>query len=151
MVSLQRIDHTAIAVSSLDEALERYHRVFGLVCAERATVQSQGVEVAFMRVGDTQIELIQPTESDSGVARFLLRHGEALHHIAIAVDDIRAELRLLEAGGVELIDREPREGLHGPVAFIHPRGTGGVLVELVERPDASTRREHETREERTWR
>jgi methylmalonyl-CoA/ethylmalonyl-CoA epimerase len=133
-MSLPRVDHTAIVVRDLEEALGRYGRLFGLQAVERAVVPGQGVEVAFLAMGDTQIELIEPTDAGSGVARFLESHGESLHHIGVAVDDIRAELSRLSDQGIELVDREPRQGAHGEIAFVHPRGTGGILVELVGRP-----------------
>jgi methylmalonyl-CoA/ethylmalonyl-CoA epimerase len=128
-----RIDHTAVVVRDLDRALERYERLFDVRDVMRARVPDQDVEVAFLSFDDTQVELICPLSGASGVGRFLERHGESLHHIGIAVDDIRSELTRLEALGVELIDRAPRPGVHGLIAFLHPRATGGVLVELVER------------------
>ncbi len=131
-MSLLRIDHTAVVVRDMDEALQRYQRIFGLVPCHQTSLPREGVDVAFLAIGDSQIELIHPTDSRSGVSRFLERHGESLHHLAIAVDDIRAELQRLQEAGVELIDREPRRGVHGQIAFVHPRGTGGLLVELVE-------------------
>lgn len=132
MTGLDRIDHTAIAVRDMDEALERYGRLFGLRPSDRRIVPNQQVEVAFLAAGGTQLELICPIAPDTGVARFLDRHGESLHHVAFAVQDIDSELARLQAEGVELIDAAPRQGAHGRVAFIHPRGTGGVLVELIE-------------------
>lgn len=131
-MTLTRIDHTAIAVRDLDEALQRYYAVWGLKPTQRVMVPDQEVEVAFLPVGETQVELISPTSATTGVARFLERRGEGLHHVAFAVGDIRSELERLAGEGAELIDREPRHGPHGLVAFIHPRSTGGVLVELVE-------------------
>lgn len=126
------VDHTAIAVRDLDTALDRYQRLFGLKPGARGRVPNQGVEVAFLSLGDTQIELIQPIDDQGAVARFLERRGEGLHHIALRVDDLRAELARLRAAGVELIDSEPRPGFHGLVAFVHPRATGGTLIELVQ-------------------
>jgi methylmalonyl-CoA/ethylmalonyl-CoA epimerase len=131
-----RIDHTAIAVRDMDEALGRYRRILGIEPSDRQVVPDQQVEIAFLRAGATQLELISPIASDTGVARFLARHGESLHHIAFAVPDIEEALRELDERGIELIDRRPRHGVHGRVAFVHPRGTGGVLVELVENPDS---------------
>lgn len=116
----------------MEEALARYKRVYGLEPSERVTVRDQHVEVAFLPLSDTQLELVQPMDSQSGVARFLEKHGEGLHHIACLVEDIQRELKRMEDEGVELIDREPRNGPHGKIAFIHPRGSGGVLIELVE-------------------
>lgn len=132
-MNLLRIDHTAIAVRDMDEALARYRHIYGLEPSERTAVPDQRVEVAFLPLSDTQLELVQPTDSQSGVARFLDKHGEGLHHVGILVEDIRRELGQLADEGVELIDQEPRRGPHGLIAFVHPRGTGGVLVELVER------------------
>jgi methylmalonyl-CoA/ethylmalonyl-CoA epimerase len=128
-----RIDHTAIAVRDLDEALERYRRLIHAETSHRSLVADQRVEVAFLTIGDTELELIAPTDSESGVARFLDRRGEGLHHIGIQVDDIASELRRLEGEGVGLIDHLPRRGVHGMVAFVHPRATGGVLLELIQR------------------
>jgi methylmalonyl-CoA epimerase len=116
----------------MDEALQRYRRIWGLESSIRTEVPDQRVEIAFLPVGDTQLELIRPLDTGSGVARFLERHGESLHHIGVAVDDIRAELKALSETGVELLDSEPRRGVHGLIAFVHPRGNGGVLIELVQ-------------------
>jgi methylmalonyl-CoA/ethylmalonyl-CoA epimerase len=134
-MNLLRVDHTGVAVRDLDEALDRYRRVWGLTLEHRAVVPDQQVEVAFLRVGDTQIELISPTSPDTAVARFLDRRGEGLHHVAFAVGDIERELARLEKEGAELIDRHPRRGVHGLVAFVHPRASGGVLIELVQNVD----------------
>jgi methylmalonyl-CoA/ethylmalonyl-CoA epimerase len=136
-VTVHRIDHTAIAVRDLDEAIDRYERLYGIPAVERAIVPDQRVEVAFLALGDTSIELVSPLDDSSGVARFLAKHGEGLHHIGLAVDDLELELDRLARDGVELIDRVPRAGVHGRIAFCHPRGTGGILVELVQ---------HETRD-----
>jgi methylmalonyl-CoA/ethylmalonyl-CoA epimerase len=131
-MTMNRIDHTAIVVRDLDEAIPRHEQLYGVKCRERHIVPEQGVEVAFLPIGDTQLELIAPLDSSSGVARFLETHGEGLHHIAVLVDDIRAELARLQAQGVRLIDTEPRANFHGLIAFVHPKGTGGVLLELVQ-------------------
>lgn len=128
----RRVDHTAIVVRDMDEALARYERIWGVTPSDRQTVPEQRVEVAFLTFGDTSLELISPLDADSGVARFLERNGESLHHVAFAVDDIRAELTGLIDRGIQVIDREPRRGAHGLIAFVHPRGTGGPLVELVQ-------------------
>lgn len=119
----------------MDEALGRYGVLYGVRPSLRAAVPDQDVEVAFLPIGDTQLELISPTRNDTGVARFLSRHGEGLHHLGILVDDVHAELRRLLTEGIELIDRQPRQGVHGLIAFVHPRGTGGVLLELVQHVD----------------
>ena len=130
-MNFERLDHTAVAVHNLDEAIERYCRLFSMQLVDRANAPDGTVEVAFLRLDDTVIELIRPLHADSAVGRFLERRGEGLHHIAFAVDDISAALQALGEEGVELIDQAPRPGAHGQVAFLHPRGTGGVLVELV--------------------
>ena len=134
-MNVLRLDHTAVVVPDMDEALARYGRLYGVEPSERTRVPGQHVEVAFLSFAGTQLELVQPLDPDSGVARFLERHGESLHHIGFLVEDISAELRELASAGVELIDPEPRRGVHGLIAFVHPRGTGGVLVELVEHRD----------------
>jgi methylmalonyl-CoA/ethylmalonyl-CoA epimerase len=129
-----RIEHVALAVSDLDDALAHMRDVWGLEPSGRERVDDQGVEEATLRLGDSALQLIAPVGEDSTVARFLARGGEGLHHIALEVDDLRAELRRLEKAGVALVDREPRRGGGGHlVAFVHPRGNLGVLVELVER------------------
>src|SRR5947209_15024305 len=130
-MSLGRVDHTGIAVSDLDAALSRYAGLMPPAFVERLRVPDQKVEVAFLRFGDSAVELIQPESEDSPVARFLARRGEGLHHLAFEVSDVRAELSRLAAAGAELIDTEPRRGAHGLVAFVHPRSVG-VLVELVQ-------------------
>jgi methylmalonyl-CoA/ethylmalonyl-CoA epimerase len=137
-MSVLRVDHTAIAVHNLDEALEWYRRLYGMIQSKRAFVPDQQVEVAFLTASDSELELICPVDSTSGVARFLARRGEGLHHIGFLVEDIKAELERLEKEGVELIDRLPRRGVHGLIAFIHPRSMGGMLVELVERVEDQT-------------
>ncbi len=124
-------DHVAIAVPSIRDAAVVLQRVAGGTCSPITTVGSQGVRVAFLG----PVELLEPTGPESTVARFLERRGPGLHHIAYRTPDIRAEIARLAAEGLELIDSEPRAGAHGLVAFIHPRSTGGVLVELVQ-PDA---------------
>ena len=129
-----KVDHIAIAVSNLDEALGLYDRLFDLRPEKVETVPQQRVKAAILLTGEgTQIELIQPTDSDSGVAKFLERRGEGIHHIAIEVEDIGKELKTLASKGVELIDKEPRLGLAGKVAFVHPKSTRGVLIELVQK------------------
>lgn len=126
------LHHVGIAVPSLAEATPLYELLSGLRGSPPQTIESQGVRVAFIG----SIELLEPLGPDTTVGRFLARRGPGLHHVAYATEDIVAELRRLEAAGLELIDREPRPGAHGHrVAFLHPRSTGGILVELVERDD----------------
>lgn len=131
----RRVDHTAIVVADMDAALGRYAAILGAVPSSREVVPDQEVEIAFLPIGDTQLELIQPTTPGSGVARFLAKRGEGLHHVAILVDDIDEELARLAGEGVPLIDRRSRPGPHGRVAFVRPEALGGVLLELIEQRD----------------
>lgn len=133
----RHINHVCIAVNDIDATISFYQRVFGVGEAEVEEVDDQGVRASLIRVGGSQIEFIQPTDPNGGVARFIERKGEGMHHICFEVDDIQRTLDGLGAEGVRLIDKAPREGLSGEIAFIHPRATGGVLVELV---DAATAR-----------
>jgi methylmalonyl-CoA/ethylmalonyl-CoA epimerase len=130
------LDHVAVAVRSIAESLPLFELLVGARGSERERVDAQGVDVVFVG-GDggdgTKIELIEPLSPQSGVGRFLEKRGPGLHHIAFRVPDLAAALERLAAQGIELIDREPRAGAHGHrVAFLHPRSTAGVLVELVE-------------------
>ncbi len=127
------IDHVAIAVRDLDEAIERHRRLFGAEVASRQVVEEQGVEEAMIRIGGSSVQLLYPLRPDTPVGRFLEGRGEGLHHVAYAVADIEAALADLEEEGAELIDPEPRIGGGGHrIAFVHPRSFAGTLVELVE-------------------
>jgi methylmalonyl-CoA epimerase len=127
-----RVDHTAIVVDDLDDAILRWNNIAGTTLVKRQVVEHQRVEVAMLQLGDTQIELISPLDYDSGVARFLANRGESLHHVALQVPDIRGSIADLTAAGVAFIDLEPRPGIDGEVAFLRPSATGSILVELVE-------------------
>ena len=130
---LLNLDHIAIAVADLDEAVERFGRLFGVEPTAREVVEDQGVEEAMIPAGGSQVQLLCPLAADTPVGRFLDRRGEGLHHIAFAVPDVAAALAHLEAEGVELIDHEPRVGGGGRrIAFVHPGAFGGTLIELVE-------------------
>ena len=132
---LDRIEHVAFAVADLDAAIEHYARVWGLRASHRERVDDQGIEEAMLPLGDSNIQLVCPTSADSTVARFLDRRGEGLHHVAYEVDDVAAALDRLRGEGAELIDAAPRPGGRGHlVAFVHPKGNHGVLVELVQPP-----------------
>lgn len=132
-MELGRIDQVAFAVEDLDAAIELWQGVFGATLEHREVVDSDLVEEAMLRVGDGYIQLITPTTDRSTVARFLARHGPGLHHVGFAVSSVADALQELKAAGVRLIDQQPRRGGGGhTVAFVHPRATGGVLVELVE-------------------
>ncbi len=130
------LHHVAIVVRSIDEALPRYAALFGLEpAADPLVFGSQGVRLAFLPTGPepaASIELIEPIDPESGVARFLAARGEGLHHVCLRSDDLPRDLAALAAGEAELIDRHPRPGMHGEVAFIHPRTLNGVLWELLE-------------------
>lgn len=124
------VDHIAVAVPSIEEARPLYERLSGATGSPVEEIPSQGVRVAF--VG--QVELLEPLSPDSGVGRFLERRGPGFHHIAYRTPDIHAELTRVAAAGFDLIDEEPRPGAGGHlVAFLHPRSTGKVLIELVQR------------------
>jgi methylmalonyl-CoA/ethylmalonyl-CoA epimerase len=127
-----RIDHIGVVVRDIEQALKVYQSALGLPLREVVEVPGQKVEVAFLPVGEGNIELVQPLSDDTGTAKFLRERGEGIHHICLKVSDIESTLAQLKAHGVELIDEEPRQGAHGRVAFVHPRGTHGVLLELVE-------------------
>ena len=132
-MDVTRIDQIAIAVEDLDEALALFERAFGLRPTSRERVESDGVEEAMLDVGGVWIQLIASTRPDSPVDRFLARRGPGLHHLGFGVRSVAAALDHLRGEGIELIDEAPRPGGGGhTVAFVHPRGTGGVLVELVE-------------------
>ena len=126
------IHHLGVAVEDLDDAVDTYQRLFGGEVEGRDTLESQGVEAVAVRLGESRVELLAPLEEDTPVGRFLARRGPGMHHVAYEVDDVGGELTRLAAGGVELIDSAPRQGLFGlEVAFLHPDAAGGVLSELV--------------------
>jgi methylmalonyl-CoA/ethylmalonyl-CoA epimerase len=132
----RKIDHLGLATPSLEEGLRVWEEIFGLQATVSETVEEQGVRTAFLQVGETHLELLEPTGPDTPVGRFLERRGPGFHHICFLVDDLAAALRTLEERGMRLVDREPRIGAGGcKVAFLHPASTGGVLVELKEAAD----------------
>jgi methylmalonyl-CoA/ethylmalonyl-CoA epimerase len=132
MLKIKKISHVAVAVENIDEALAKYATALGLAPTSREFVASQKVEAALLPIGDASIELIAPNGND-GVKKFLEKRGPGLHHLAIEVEGIDEALVFLKSLGVQLIDETPRVGAHGhKVAFIHPKATGGLLVELVE-------------------
>lgn len=132
-MQVTRVDQIAIAVPDLDEALAFYERAFGLVPEYRERVDSDGVEEAMIDVGGVYLQLLQPTRDDSPIAKYLAKNGPGLHHLGFGVESVGAALDHLREQDVRLIDEAPRPGGGGhTVAFVHPKGTGGVLVELVE-------------------
>lgn len=132
-MDVTRIDQIAIAVDDLDEAIGFYERAFGLTVSRRERIESDGVEEAMLDVGGVWIQLLSPTREDSPIARFLARSGPGLHHLGFGVSSVSDALDHLRDEQVRLIDEAPRPGGGGhTIAFVHPKGTDGVLVELVE-------------------
>jgi methylmalonyl-CoA/ethylmalonyl-CoA epimerase len=132
MIKIKKVDHVAIAVTSIDGALAKYQQALGLDVKEREVVASQKTEAALLPVGETSIELIEPKGNET-LAKFIEKKGPGLHHIALEVEGIEGALAFLKAAGVPLVDETPRVGARGhKVAFLHPKATGGVLIELVE-------------------
>jgi methylmalonyl-CoA epimerase len=130
---LTEIDHVAIAVHDLEEAIEYYASTFGATVAHRERVESDGVEEALIKVADSYIQLLTPISEDSPVAKYLERRGEGLHHVGYRVDDCSVALQAVKDGGGQVIDNEPRPGSRGTtVAFVHPKAAFGTLVELVQ-------------------
>jgi len=128
-----RIHHVGVAVADLDESIRIYQSALGAELVHRASNERDGLEAAFLKVGDGEVELMAPLREDSPVGKFLAKRGPGLHHVAYAVADIDKALAGARASGVELIDSEPRIGMHGTrIAFLHPKSVGGVLTELVE-------------------
>ena len=129
-----QIDHIGIATKQISKALSVWVDALGLIVESTEEVAEQGVRVAMLPIGETRVELLEPLSDDSPVGRFLEKRGPGIHHVAIRVADIRAELSRLRESGARLIDETPRVGAGGClVAFVHPSSTGGVLLELVER------------------
>ena len=129
-----RIHHVAIVVGSLDDVLPLYRDLLGLPLESIMDIPSDRVRIAFLVVGESKVELVEPTDDTTGVARFLASKGEGFHHVCFEVANLAEELTRLGIDGVELIDSAPRRGAEGPVAFLHPRSCHGVLVELIEAP-----------------
>ena len=126
------IDHVGVAVKNIDTALAFFKKVFDVPDADIELMEDQGVRACLIEVGQTRLELLEPTGPESGVGRFIERRGEGLHHLAFNVTDISGKLQTLQTLGVDLIDQTPREGLSGRIAFVHPRSVFGILIELVE-------------------
>ncbi len=128
-----KLDHIGIAVEDIETAAEAY-KTLGFEVESVNDVPAFGVKVAFLPMESGSVELVQPVTDDSAMAKYLDKKGQGIHHLCFEVEDIRAELARLEAAGVQLVDKEPRQGAHGTlVAFLHPKSTGGVLIELAEK------------------
>jgi len=130
---IKRIDHIAIAVKNLDEGLKTFENLLGHKAAQVKEVPDQKIKAALIHVGDVEIELIQPTDPGTGVAKFLETRGEGVHHISFEVDDVDKELQAMPAKGVETIDKKGRPGLAGKIGFLHPKSAKGVLIELAQK------------------
>ena len=128
-----KIEHIGIAVKSLSEAVKVYEQAIGLKVAGYDEIDEQGVRVAMLDIGESHIELLEPTRPDSPIEKFMTKRGEGIHHIAVRVDNIEEALERLKTAGVRLIDEKPKRGAHNTrIAFVHPASTHGVLMELVE-------------------
>ena len=130
---LNKIDHIGIAVRSIEEKIPLYRDVLGLEFLGEEVVESQHVRVAFFQIGESMIELLEPTSDSSPIAKFLEKNGEGIHHICLDVDNTDEALKSLDDKGVALIDKVGRKGLAGRVGFIHPKSTNGVLIELAQK------------------
>ncbi|UCG70106.1 MAG: methylmalonyl-CoA epimerase [Thermoplasmata archaeon] len=131
---IEKVDHIGIAVKDIDEALKFYCDGLGLRCARIEEVTGQKVKVAFIPAGETTLELVQATDPDSAIAKFIEKRGEGIQHIALRVKNINEAVKTLKENGVELIDSIPRKGAHGSkIVFLHPKSSYGALIELTER------------------
>ena len=136
-MNISNIEHLGIAVKSLDEAIPYYENILGMKCYSIEEVADQKVKTAFFKVGQTKLELLEPTSDESPIAKFIEKRGEGIHHLAFAVEDgVANALAEMEGKGVRLIDKAPRKGAEGlNIAFIHPKSTHGVLTEFCEKPE----------------
>ncbi len=133
-MNLTHIEHIGIAVKNLDEAIPYYETILGLKCYAIEEVANQKVKTAFFKVGQTKLELLEPTDANSPVAKFIEKRGEGIHHLAFAVEGVEKALQEVSDKGVRLIDKIPRPGAEGlNIAFLHPKSTFGVLTELCEK------------------
>ncbi|MGH2608556.1 MAG: methylmalonyl-CoA epimerase [Tepidiformaceae bacterium] len=128
---LTKIHHVGVVVKSADEALKFYRDALGLPVTTDRVIEDQGVRGVLLQIGGSEIELLEPTRDDTGVARYLESRGEGMHHICFESDDVDAELAGAKAKGIEVIDEQPREGLAGMICFLHPNANHGVLVEFA--------------------
>ncbi|WCN36869.1 methylmalonyl-CoA epimerase [Aneurinibacillus uraniidurans] len=144
MSSPEKIEHIGIAVKNLDESVKFYTQVLGLKLTGFETVESEHVRVAFLEIGETHIELLEPTSPESAIAKFIEKKGEGIHHVALKVDNQTERLATLKEAGVKLITETPKLGAHNNmVAFLHPKATGGVLLELCQKAEATAPTGHE--------
>ena len=132
-MNLKKIEHIGIAVQNLEKSLNFYHNILGLEFLKREIVESQGVEIAFLKIGESKIELLEPLNEESVIARFIEKNGQGIHHFAILVDNIEDKIKTMQAQGTRLIGDKVTVGADNmKIIFIHPKGTNGVLLELCE-------------------
>lgn len=135
MPKIKRIDHIAILVDEMDKTLQFWSGALGMQVSHIQDIPAEAAQIAFLPIGDSEIELVQPTTGDSGLAKFLEKRGPGMHHVCLEVDDIDGMLVQLKESGIQLINEQPRTGADGKkYAFIHPKSANGVLVELYELP-----------------
>ena len=135
-MDITHIEHIGIAVKNLQESIEYWERVFGLKCYAIEEVPEQRVKTAFFMVGQTKIELLESTDPEGPIGKFIEKKGEGIHHLAFAVSDIKAEMKRLKDQGFILLQEEPKKGADNKlVCFLHPKGTNGVLIELCQNVD----------------
>jgi methylmalonyl-CoA/ethylmalonyl-CoA epimerase len=142
MVSMNttRIEHIGIAVKNLEDAIKMYENIFGVPCYKIEDIPDQKVRTGFLLVGQTKIELLESTDVNGSIGRFIEKKGEGVHHIALSVENLEESLQEAEKNGLQLIDKHPRQGAEGlKIAFLHPKSTGGVLIEFCE--DAPLRKQ----------
>ena len=131
---VNKVDHIGIAVKDLDSTIKFYEDILGIKCINTEVVEEQKVKVAFLPIGDTEVELLESTEEDGPIAKFIEKKGEGMQHMAYRVDDIEKAIEELKEKGIRMIDEKPRYGAGGAkIAFLHPKSTFGVLIELCER------------------
>jgi methylmalonyl-CoA/ethylmalonyl-CoA epimerase len=131
---IQKVDHIGVAVHSIEASLPFYRDTLGLSLVHQETVEEQGVKVAFLKAGETTIELLEPLRPDSPVGKFLAQRGEGVHHVAFGVDDLMGDRGKVAAAGVRLLSDRPLDGAHGKqISFLHPKDSHGVLTELCQR------------------
>jgi methylmalonyl-CoA/ethylmalonyl-CoA epimerase len=130
----KKIEHIGIAVKNLEESVKYYENIFGLKCYAIEEVKDQKVKTAFFKIGETKLELLESTQPDGPIAKFIEKKGEGVHHIAFAVNDLESSLSEVSNKGIQLVDQQPRKGAEGlNIAFLHPKSTFGVLTELCEK------------------
>ncbi len=130
----KKIDHIGVAVKNLENSLHLFKNILGMEYSGEEVVEEQNVKVAFLPIGESEVELLESTSPDGNIAKYIERRGEGIHHIAFEVDDLNIMLEKLQQKGVRLIDKEPRYGAGGArIAFLHPKSTNGILIELCER------------------